>query len=156
MPRNDGAGRPLSSSLPVSRTTGDAPPLISLVAHTRRLVDLLPPLHQHALNVTGGSRSLLFEHNPRNGAMQATSGFGVDELPTEPWVPAPDEAAFLSGAFARAEAIAVTDLERRMPDLASRLKAPAALLLPLGPAEEPVGVVAVGLSVAAPTFHVEE
>jgi PAS domain S-box-containing protein len=130
--------------------------LISLLAHTRRLVDLLPPLHQRALSVTGGSRSLLFEHNPRNGAMQATSGFGVDELPSEPWVPAPDEAAVVSGAFARGEPVTVTDLPRRMPDLASRLKTPAALLLPLGPAAEPVGVVAVGLSGPPPPSRLED
>jgi PAS domain S-box-containing protein len=130
--------------------------LISLLAHTRRLVDLLPPLHQHALSMTGGSRSLLFEHNPRNGALQATSGFGVDELSIEPWVPAPHEAAIVSGAFARGEPVTVTDLPRRMPDLASRLKTPSALLLPLGPAEEPVGLVAVGLTGAAPASGFED
>jgi PAS domain S-box-containing protein len=146
MPRNDRAGRPTPSSSVANGTNGDLPSLIALLAHTRRLVDLLPPLHQHALSITGGSRSLLFEHNPRNGAMQATSGFGVDELPIEPWVPAPDEAAIVSGAFARGESVEVTDLPRRMPDLALRLKTPAALLLPLGSAEEPVGVVAVGLN----------
>src|SRR6188474_1324985 len=89
--------RPPFEAPPEGRTraasTTARPALISLLAHTRRLVDLLPPLHQYALDVTRGSRSLLFEHNPRNGAMQATSGFGVDTLPTEPWTPAPDEAA---------------------------------------------------------------
>jgi PAS domain S-box-containing protein len=128
-----------------------APSLISLLAHTRRLVDLLPPLHQQALQVTGGSRSLLFEHNPRNGCMQATSGFGLDELPSEPWAPGPDEAAIVSAAFARGMPVTVMDLGRSMPDLASRLKTPAALLLPLGRADEPVGVVAVGLAGAAVT-----
>src|SRR3989442_421333 len=57
-----------------------SPTLVSLLAHTTRLVDLLPTLHQHALDVTGGSRLLLFEHNLRNGVLQATSSFGLDEF----------------------------------------------------------------------------
>ena len=74
-----------SSAAERSSGAGVAPPtLVSLLAHTTRLVDLLPPLHQHALDVTGGSRLLLFEHNPRNGVLQATSGFGLDAFPTEP------------------------------------------------------------------------
>ena len=52
-----------------------APALISLVARTPSLADLLPQLHQHALEITGGSCALLFEHNPRDGVLQATSGF---------------------------------------------------------------------------------
>src|SRR5438477_49748 len=100
------------------RSTGAglaSPTLVSLLAHTTRLVDLLPPLHQHALDVTGGSRLLLFEHNPRNGVLQATSGFGLDALPTEPWMPAPDEAAIVSDAFTRGTPIVVTDADRDMP-----------------------------------------
>src|SRR6185503_8927085 len=94
---------------------GVAPPtLVSLLGHTSRLVDLLPPLHQHALDVTGGSGVLLFEHNPRNGVMQATSGFGLDAFPTEPWAPAPHEAAIVSDAFARGTPLIVPDADRDM------------------------------------------
>src|ERR1700681_4122850 len=101
---------------------GVAPPtLVSLLAHTTRLVDLLPPLHQHALDVTGGSRLLLFEHNLRNGVLQATSGFGLDAFPSEPWTPVPHEAAIVSDVFARGTPLVVTDADRDMPDLSSRL-----------------------------------
>jgi PAS domain S-box-containing protein len=132
--------------------TGVAPPtLVSLLAHTKRLVDLLPPLHQHALDVTGGSRLLLFEHNPRNGVMQATSGFGLDAFPSEPWAPAPDEAAIVSDAFARGTPLIVTDADRDMPDLASRLHSRAALLLPLGRGDDRIGMVTIGFSGAAPS-----
>src|SRR3989442_796000 len=62
-------------------------PLVALLARTSRLIDLLPHLHQHAIDVTGGDCSLLFEFNPGNGVMQATSGFGLDELRTDPWSP---------------------------------------------------------------------
>ena len=68
-----------------------AAPLVTLLARTSRLIDLLPQLHQHALDATGGDCSLLFEFNPGSGVMQATSGFGLDELRTEPWVPVDEE-----------------------------------------------------------------
>src|SRR5712691_1825569 len=141
-----------SSAEERSGRAGVAPlTLVSLLTHTTRLVDLLPPLHQHALDVTGGSRLLLFEHNPRNGVLQATSGFGLDALPTEPWMPAPDEAAIVSDAFTRGTPIVVTDADRDMPELASRLHARAALLLPLGRGDDRIGMVAIGFSGAAPS-----
>jgi PAS domain S-box-containing protein len=148
-------GRPSGAEAPPDGRTGarsatPTRPLVSLLAHTRRLVDLLPPLHQHALDVTGGARSLLFEHNPRNGAMQATSGFGLDTLPTDPWAPAPDEAALVSDAFRRGAPLLVADADRDMPDLASRLAARAALLLPLATAGERIGMVAIGFAGPAP------
>jgi PAS domain S-box-containing protein len=127
-----------------------SPSLVSLLAHTPRLVDLLPQLHQHALDVTGGSRSLLFEHNHRNGAMQATSGFGLDALPTDPWTPTPHEAAIVSDAFARGTPLVLTDADREAPDLASRLHARAALLLPLVRADERIGMLAIGYAGAPP------
>src|SRR5262245_54703190 len=89
--------RPTGLDPPSSTATAPAL-LLSLLAHTPRLIDLLPHLHQHALEVTGGTHSLLFEHNPRNGALQATSGFGLDALQTDPWVPATEEAALVAAA----------------------------------------------------------
>jgi PAS domain S-box-containing protein len=127
-----------------------APSLVSLLAHTPRLVDLLPLLHQHALDVTGGGRSLLFEHNHRNGAMQATSGFGLDALSTEPWTPAPHEAAIVSDAFANGTPIVLTDADRETPDLASRLHSRSALLLPLARGSERIGLLAIGFPGAPP------
>src|SRR3954470_18308677 len=112
MPQDARTGRltDLSSADERSRGAGAAPlTLVSLLAHRTRLVDLLPPLHQHALDVTGGSRMLLFEYNPRNGVMQATSGFALDAFPTDPWSPAPHEAAIVSDAFARGAPLIVSD-----------------------------------------------
>jgi len=99
----------------------------------------LPELHQHALDVTGGSCSLLFQHNPRSGGLQATSGFALDVLRTDPWLPGPDEAALVAEAFARGVPTLVADADRQAPDLASRLNAHAALLLPLARGSERVG-----------------
>lgn len=121
-------------------------PLVSLLAHTERLIDILPHLHQHAIDVTGGTCSLLFEHNPRNGAMQATSGFGLDALRTDPWMPGPEESSLVAAAFARHTPTLVPDADRQVPDLASRLNTPAALLLPLAHGLERIGLLAVGFS----------
>src|SRR5437879_2437523 len=58
-----------------SRLTGTAqPPLVSLLAHVTKAGELLSHLHQFALDSTGGSCSLLFQHNPRNGALQRDGG----------------------------------------------------------------------------------
>src|ERR1700730_3196061 len=82
MPR-DTRSRRLTRPAPGSASTGagTAPrPLASLLAHGRKATDLLPHLHQHALDATGGVCSLLFQQNPRNGILEATSGFGRDVL----------------------------------------------------------------------------
>ena len=141
-------GGPSSAEGSTSGAKPSPPPLLSLLARTTRLVDLLPHLHQHALDVTGGSRSLLFEYNPRSGVMQATSGFGLDALPTDPWAPERNEAAIVGDAFARRAPLVVADAGRDMPDLASRLGAHAALLLPLAHDDERVGLLTIGFGAA--------
>ena len=79
-----------------------SPPLITFLARTPQLVDLLPLLHQHAMDATGGRRSLLFEHNVHGGALEATSAFGLGLLPKEPWLPTAAEARmFSSDTFSR-------------------------------------------------------
>src|SRR3954466_2831514 len=119
-------------------------PLASMLAHSTTSNDLLPHLHQHALDVTGGSCSLLFQHNPRTGTLQATSGFGLEGLNADPWLPGADEAALVADAFARRLPTLVPDVARQMPDLASRLDTRAALLLPLIRRGERVGLLVVG------------
>jgi signal transduction histidine kinase len=118
-------------------------PLASLLAHSTTRNDLLPHLHQQALDLTGGSCSLLFQHNPRTGGLQATSGFGLDALKTDPWLPRPDEAALVAGVFSRRVPTLIADTGQT-PDLASRLMARTALLLPLIRRGERVGLLAVG------------
>jgi PAS domain S-box-containing protein len=126
-----------------SRTTASRP-LLSWLAHTATVTELLPHLHQHAIDATGGTRSMLFRHNPRNGVLQATSGFALDALRTDPWQPGPEESALVARLFERREPILVTDLGRQMPDLADRLATRAALLVPLVGQADRIGVVAIG------------
>jgi two-component system NtrC family sensor kinase len=127
----------------MSRNTAQRP-LASLLAHSVKATDLLPHLHQHALEVTGGACSLLFQNNPRTDGLQATSGFGVEALRTDPWMPGADEAALVADGFARRAPTLVQDTGRQTPDLAARLGTRTALLLPLVRGENRVGLLAVG------------
>lgn len=130
------------------------PPLVSLLAHSGTPNDLLPHLHQHVLDATGGSCSLLFQHNPRNSGLQATSGFGLDALRSDPWVPGAQEAALVTDAFNRRLPTMVPDAVQQTPDLASRLNTRAALLLPLVRGTERVGLLAVGFETPPSTTTV--
>jgi PAS domain S-box-containing protein len=132
-----------------SATGTDTAPvaMISLLANSQRLIDLLPQLHQYAVQTMGGSCSLLFEHNPRSGALQATSGFRLDRLRSDPWNPAREEALLISDVFARRAPTLVTDAHREAPDLAARLNSLSALLLPLARGDHRVGMLAIGFDV---------
>jgi PAS domain S-box-containing protein len=121
-------------------------PLVSLLAHTTKPSDLLPQLHQHAIDVTGGNSTLLLQYNPRNGMLQATSAFRLDDLRADPWEPAPGEAALVDNAFHRRLPVFVADADRLMPDLASRLNTPCALILPLASGPDRIGILAIGFA----------
>jgi len=58
----------------MSQTGTATPSLMSLFAAGSRAIDLLPHLHRYALETTGGGCSVLFEYNPRSGALHVTSG----------------------------------------------------------------------------------
>src|SRR5437764_5757667 len=120
-------------------------PLASLLAHSLKANDLFPLLHQHALDVTGGGCSLLFQHNPRTGGLQATSAFGLDALRTDQWLPGSEEAALIDEGFARRMPMLVADGPCQVPELAERLGTRAALLLPLVRGSARVGLLAIGL-----------
>ena len=127
-------------------TAAETRPIVSLLAHLPRVTDVLPHLHRYALEVTGGSCSLLFEYNPRNGAMQATSGFGLEALTTDPLDAGAAETALVNDAFTRRTPTLVPDADRETPELAARLGSRATLLVPLVRASERVGMVAIGFS----------
>jgi len=150
MPREIGTPQRTPGSDSGSPAGAAERPLISQLVYSARANDLLPHLHQHALDATGGACSLLFQHNPRNGILQATSGFGLDALRTDPWLPAGGEAAIVASLFERPAPTLVADADRQMPDLAARLNRRSALLLPLVRASGRVGLLAVGFAGAPP------
>ncbi len=135
---------------PASDGTDTAAPsltsLLALLAGKSPATNILPPLHHHAIDGAGGQCSLLFEYNPRSGALHATSGYGLDELRADPWTPGSDEAALVTQAFTRRAAVLVTDLARQMPDLGVRLGKPAALLLPLAQGDDRLGLLTIGFT----------
>src|SRR5437764_4662060 len=124
---------------------GTAPrPLVSLLAEARRITDVLPHLHQHAIDATRGVCSLLLEHNPRSGALHATSGFGLDALSADPLIPGAAERTRIEAAFVTRAALLIDDASRDAPALAARLGTRAALLVPLARHDERVGLLAIG------------
>jgi two-component system NtrC family sensor kinase len=131
-------------------------PLISRLAHAARLTDVLPDLHQHALQVTGGSCTLLFEHNPRSGLLHSTSGYAVDELNTDAWHASDAEDALIAATFARGSQTLVVDLPRQMPDLALRINTPSALLLPIARGDVRIAILVVGFDRAPEVRRVTE
>jgi PAS domain S-box-containing protein len=131
-------------------------PLASLLAHSLKANDLLPLLHQHALDATEGVCSLLFQHNPRNGGLQATSAFGLDALRTDPWRPGPEEAKLVAESFTRRAPALVADAQNLIPELADRLGARSALLLPLVRGSDRVGLLTIGFHTSPSPGTVED
>jgi signal transduction histidine kinase len=123
--------------------------IVALLALTPRLVDVLPQLHQHAIDRARGACSLLFEYNPRTGVMQATSAFGLDELRTDPWSAGPKESDLVNGVFVRGPLV-VEYTATTTPELAARIGTAAALLVPLAQDTRRLGLLAIGLE-EAPT-----
>src|SRR5262245_2831290 len=124
--------------------------LVSLLAHASRSNDLLPALHEHALEVTGGSCVILFQHNPRNGMLHATSGYRVEALRAEAWTPHEGETALVESTFDTRSALLVADADRLTPDLALRLDAASAALVPLFRDGDRIGLLAIGFRDGAP------
>lgn len=126
-------------------------PFLALVAHATSLTELLPQLHCHALEETGGSCSVLFEHDAPSGALQATSAYGLDELPPEPWIPAAADADLLSDTFSRATPTLIPNAAGQVPELSALLGSAAVLLLPLFRNGDRMGLLAIGVTGARAT-----
>jgi PAS domain S-box-containing protein len=113
---------------------------------TDRLSDLLPVLHHHAVSAVQGKSSILFQFTRSGDALRATSAFGIDRLPPEPW-PARHLPESL---FDEGRPFFAADLPRLLPGLTEYLDAAAAVLVPLAQMHDSLGVLAVA-SPAAPS-----
>jgi len=117
--------------------------LLEALTATDRLGDLLPVLHHHAISVVQGRSSILFQFNRTGDALRATSAFGVDHLPQEPWparqVP---EALFHDG-----RPLFVLDLTSVVRGVSEYLDTTSAVLVPLTQVEDSLGVLVVGAAV---------
>ena len=132
---------------PISSPTGaPARSLLSLLAEGASRNAALSALHQRALLISGGSCSLLFEPHPATGQLHATSGSGIDFLPTGAWHPDGREGALLSQAFSKRSVVPVSRLEEQMPQLYERLSSSSeVILLPLENDSRRFGLLAVGM-----------
>jgi signal transduction histidine kinase len=119
--------------------------LLDLLARPGGSADLLPRLHEHLVGVAGGISSILFEAGPGTRRLHATSGFGVDALPLEPWRPAPAAETAIRRAHEQGAPVVVADLRVDAPSTAALLGAASALVVPLVHRDGAGGVVLVGL-----------
>jgi signal transduction histidine kinase len=119
--------------------------LARVLARNATMADLLPPLHQYAVDTAGGRCSVLLQTSPRTGLLHPTSAFGLECLPTSPWMTAEHEFELAAAALKADRPIAVTDLASRYAALGSLLGARDAILLPLAGFDGPLGLVIIGL-----------
>ena len=119
--------------------------LLRALATTDRLSELLVALHAHAVAAVGGRSAMLFEFGRAGDWLQATSAFGVEELPTEPW----RGDAFPSTIFQDPAPLFVPDVQRAVAGLAEYLGSTSAVLVPLVQTQNPIGVLVLGCAEAS-------
>jgi PAS domain S-box-containing protein len=123
--------------------------LTRLLARADRVADLLPRLHDLLVEVSDGRTSVLLQPEPRSGALLATSGSHLDELPRDGWLATPGERRAVAQARETGLPVLLENLAETAPGLASRLGAADALIVPLGDIADPQGVALVGLAATA-------
>jgi PAS domain S-box-containing protein len=114
--------------------------LFQALTATDRLSDLLPVLHHHAVSAVEGRSSILFQFARGGDALQATSAFGVDHLPPDPW-----PAQMVPDALFRDEKPQfVADVSRVVRGAHEYLGTLPAVLVPLAQMQTPIGVLIIG------------
>jgi PAS domain S-box-containing protein len=119
--------------------------LTRLLARADRVADLLPRLHNHLVEASHGRSSVLLQPEPRSGQLLATSGSHLDELPVDGWLATPGEQRAAAQARESGQPVVLRSLSDNASDLARRLAAADALIVPLGDASDPQGLALVGL-----------
>jgi C4-dicarboxylate-specific signal transduction histidine kinase len=119
--------------------------LARVLARHARMAELLPHLHEYAVETAGGRCSVLLQTNPRTSLLHPTSAFGLEYLPTSPWLTGDVEAHLAATAVTADGPLVATDLPARHPCLAAQLGTRHAILLPLAGLDDPLGVVIIGV-----------
>lgn len=115
--------------------------LLEALTRSDRLAELLPALHQQAVAAVGGRSSLLFQFDPGGHALQATSAYGTERLPSEAWTPLESS---VDPMFRDQRPVFVADLRSTAPLLSEALEAPDAVLVPLSYLSERIGMLVIG------------
>ena len=118
--------------------------LARVLARHARMADLLPLLHEYAVDSADGRCSVLLQTNPRTALLHPTSAFGLEYLPTAPWLTGDAEARLAASALSTDHPLPVPDLTSRYPELAAAVGTRHAFLVPLAGLEDPLGVVVIG------------
>jgi PAS domain S-box-containing protein len=114
--------------------------LFQALTATDRLSDLLPVLHHHAVTAVEGRSSVLFQFARSGDTLRATSAFGVDHLPPDPW-----PAHIVPPALFRDEKPQfVVDISRFIIGGPEYLGTLPAVLVPLTQMQNPMGVLIIG------------
>ncbi len=114
--------------------------LFQALTATDRLSDLLPVLHHHAVTAVEGRSSIIFQFARSGDTLQATSAFGVDHLPPDPW-----PARSIPEALFRDEKPRfVADVSRVVRGAHQYLGTLPALIIPLAKMQTPLGVLIIG------------
>lgn len=114
--------------------------LFGALTSTDRLSDLLPVLHQHAVAAVAGRSSVLYQFNRAGDALQATSAFRVNYLPSTPW-----PRKLVSDAMLAAKVpVFVRDASRVVRGIPDALGTLAGVFVTLTHMREPRGVLVIG------------
>ena len=114
--------------------------LFQALTATDRLIDLLPVLHHHAVSAVEGRSSIIFQFARSGDTLQATSAFGVDRLPPDPW-----PARLIPEALFRDEKPRfIADISRVVPGAHEYLGTLPAVLVPLAQMQTQMGVLVIG------------
>jgi C4-dicarboxylate-specific signal transduction histidine kinase len=103
--------------------------------------ELLPELHQYALDVSGGRCSVLARWDPRSERLQASTAAGLDHLDSEDWL---TDAAGRAAAD-RAWQTGEPQITKALASLTARLHTPAAVLIPLQSPTDRLGLFIIGV-----------
>jgi PAS domain S-box-containing protein len=127
--------------MPVGR-----PPLATPAFSTSaRLVDLLPDLHQHAVQLAAGTCSVLVQCTPRDERLLASSATGLEQLAPEPWLTTAAGRLATERAWEERNIVILNDLSEQVPELTARLRTRGAVLVPLVVHDRRMGLLIIGI-----------
>jgi signal transduction histidine kinase len=110
-----------------------------------RLADVLPDLHQRAIQACGGTCSVLLSPavKGRSGLL-ATSAFGLDRLERDLWLTSSAGRVAAARAWETSEIVLLGRLPQTASDLATRLGTSGAVLVPVVASDRVLGLLVIG------------
>jgi signal transduction histidine kinase len=115
-----------------------------LLARGLEVPSVVPALHQAALELTPAVVSVLVRPDPVTGQWTAMSGAGMETLALGPWLTTRQASEAAGRALSGDEPLVLGSLAHEVPELASLLGTPSAVLVPLI-GVQPLGLLLLGL-----------